>query len=108
MLDWEFEQAGHEIKVAPPAKLIASHLGLAFRAACDGLGYWSTFEGHVSEAVTSGRLVRVLRDWCPAFPGPYLYYPSRRQPPPALAAFVAFVAGWRRRERGTTDGTTDV
>jgi hypothetical protein len=25
--------------------------------------------------------------------------PSRRQPPPALAAFMAFVGEWRRRER---------
>jgi hypothetical protein len=33
------------------------------------------------------------------FPGPFLYYPSRRQLPPALAAFVAFVAQWRKRAR---------
>ena len=102
MLDWEFEQAGHEMKVAPPAKLIASQLGLALRAACEGVGYWSTFEDYVSEAIASGRLVSVLEDWCPPFPGPYLYYPSRRQPPPPLAAFVAFVAGWRKREAGKT------
>jgi DNA-binding transcriptional LysR family regulator len=41
----------------------------------------------------------VLDDWCAPFPGPFLYYPSRRQPPPALAAFVAFAAEWRKRER---------
>lgn len=101
MLDWEFEKDGHVVRVAPPAALIATHPGLAFRAACDGLGYWATFEGYVRDALASGRLVSVLEDWCPPFPGPYLYYPSRRQPPPALAAFVTFIAAWRKRE-GTT------
>jgi DNA-binding transcriptional LysR family regulator len=96
MMDWEFEKDGHVVKVAPPAALIAS--GLALRAAIDGVGYWATFEGYVREALASGQLVSVLEEWCPPFPGPYLYYPSRRQPPPALAAFVAFVAAWRKRE----------
>jgi DNA-binding transcriptional LysR family regulator len=99
MLDWEFEMAGRVVKVGPPAKLIATHLGLALRAMHDGLGFWFTFEGYVREAIKSGALVSVLDDWCAPFPGPFLYYPSRRQPPPALGAFVAFVAEWRKQER---------
>ena len=65
----------------------------------DGFGFWLTFEGYVREAIKSGALVSVLDDWCASFPGPFLYYPSRRQPPPVLAAFVAFVAEWRKKER---------
>jgi DNA-binding transcriptional LysR family regulator len=99
MLDWEFEKAGRVVKVSPPAKLIATYLGLALRAVHDGVGYWATFEDYVRYGVKSGALVSVLEDWCPPFPGPFLYYPSRRQPPPALAAFVTFVADWRKRER---------
>jgi DNA-binding transcriptional LysR family regulator len=99
MLDWEFEKAGRVVKVSPPAKLIATYLGLALRAVHDGTGFWLTFEGYVRYGVKSGALVSVLDDWCPPFPGPFLYYPSRRQPPPALAAFVAFVAEWRKQER---------
>ena len=99
MLDWEFEKAGRVVKVAPPPKLIATYLGLAMPAVRDGLGFWLTFEGYVREHVKSGALVSVLEDWCPPFPGPFLYYPSRRQPPPALAAFVAFVADWRKQGR---------
>ncbi len=99
MLDWEFEKAGRVVKVAPPAKLIGTYLGLAMKAVHDGVGFWLTFEGYVREAVKSGALVSVLDDWCAPFPGPFLYYPSRRQPPPALEAFVAFVAEWRKRER---------
>jgi DNA-binding transcriptional LysR family regulator len=99
MPDWEFEKAGRVVKVAPPGRLIATYPGLARRAALDGVGFWPTFEGYVREEVTSGALVSVLDDWCAPFPGPFLYYPSRRQPPPALGAFVAFVAEWRKRER---------
>jgi DNA-binding transcriptional LysR family regulator len=97
--DWEFEKAGRVIKVAPGGKLIATYLGLALRAVHDGLGFWLTFEGYIRESVEAGRLVSVLDDWCPPFPGPFLYYPSRRQPPPALGAFVGFVAEWRKQEQ---------
>ena len=69
------------------------------QAALDGVGFWMTFEGYVRDAVTSGALVSVLDDWLAAFPGPFLYCPSRRQPPTALAAFVAFVGECRKQER---------
>src|SRR6266702_6245521 len=99
MLDWEFEKAGRLVKVSPPAKLVATYLGLALRAVHDGVGFWLTFEGYVRYGIKSGALVSVLDEWCAPFPGPFLYYPSRRQPPPALAAFVAFVAEWRKQQR---------
>lgn len=41
--------------------------------------------------LASGRLVRVLEDWCPPFPGPYLYYPSRRHMSAGLRAFIDLV-----------------
>ena len=31
MLDWEFEKAGRVVKVSPPAKLVATYLGLALQ-----------------------------------------------------------------------------
>ncbi|WP_050425729.1 LysR family transcriptional regulator [Bradyrhizobium tropiciagri] len=102
MFDWEFEKNGRVVKISPPAKLTATHLGLALRAVHDGVGYWATFEGYVRYGVKSGTLVSVLDDWCPPFDGPFLYYPSRRQPPPALAAFVSFVADWRKQARRKT------
>lgn len=105
MMDWEFEKAGRVVKVSPPAKLVATYLGVALRAVHDGVGYWATFEGYVRYGVKSGTLVSVLEDWCAPFPGPFLYYPSRRQPPPPLAAFVAFVADWRKREWRKSKGS---
>jgi DNA-binding transcriptional LysR family regulator len=99
LLDWEFEKAGRAVKLSPPARLVVNHPGPAMRAAHDGVGFWLTFSDHVDEAIASGELINVLDDWCPPFPGPFLYYPSRHQPPPALAAFVNFVREWRKRER---------
>ncbi|HEY2186297.1 MAG TPA: LysR family transcriptional regulator [Xanthobacteraceae bacterium] len=99
ILDWEFEKAGRIVKVSPRGPLTASHSRLHLRSVLDGLGYHLTFEGYVRDAIESGALVSVLEEWCASFPGPFLYYPSRRQPPPALAAFIAFVADWRKNER---------
>ncbi|MEH2472458.1 DNA-binding transcriptional LysR family regulator [Nitrobacteraceae bacterium AZCC 2161] len=99
LLEWEFEKGGRVVKVAPEGALMANYSRLGLRAALDGLGYFATFEGYVREDVASGALISVLEDWCAPFPGPFLYYPSRRQPPPALSAFIGFVAEWRKRER---------
>ena len=45
-------------------------------------------EDQVAALVQAGALFRVLEDWCPPFPGFFLYYPGRRQLSPALAAFI--------------------
>jgi DNA-binding transcriptional LysR family regulator len=45
-------------------------------------------EERVEPQLESGELIRVLEDWCQPFPGFFLYYPSRRQQPAALAALI--------------------
>ncbi|MCR6660404.1 MAG: LysR substrate-binding domain-containing protein [Asticcacaulis sp.] len=57
-------------------------------AAVRGLGLACLPMDVVHEAIDDGRLVRVLADWCPPFPGYHLYYPSRRQQSPAFALLV--------------------
>jgi DNA-binding transcriptional LysR family regulator len=57
-------------------------------AALEGLGLAYLPEEQVRAHLEAGRLVRVLADWCPPFPGYYLYYPSRRQPTAAFALLV--------------------
>lgn len=61
------------------------------QAALDGTGLAYVFEGMVETLIAQRRLVRVLEDWCPAYPGFFLYYPSRRQLPTALRAFIDFI-----------------
>ena len=49
------------------------------RAARAGFGLACVPEDMVEDDLASGRLTRVLEDWCPSFPGYHLYYPSRRR-----------------------------
>jgi DNA-binding transcriptional LysR family regulator len=42
-------------------------------------------------------LQAALDGWLPSFPGPFLYYPGRRQRPPSLTAFVAILKEWRKQ-----------
>jgi DNA-binding transcriptional LysR family regulator len=48
-------------------------------------------EGKAEPHVARGALVRALDDWCQAFPGYFLFYPSRRQQPAALSALIEFL-----------------
>ena len=58
----------------------------ASQSALDGLGLAYLPEDQVLPHIRKGKLVRVLEDWCPPFPGYHLYYPSRRHFSPALSA----------------------
>ena len=62
-------------------------------AAEAGLGLAYVPDDCVAEALASGRLVRVLAEWTPAFPGYHLYYPSRRQ---HTSAFTLLLETLRR------------
>lgn len=96
---WEFERDGKLIRIDPPARLVSTNIALQKRAALDGVGVWATFEEYVAAEVADGRLRRVLDEWCPSFPGPFLYHPSRRQVRAPLRAFIDFVRERRRADR---------
>ena len=87
---WEFERDGGTTKIEPEARLVTTSLSLLLRAALDGVGFCSAFEGQVREHIAAGRLVSVMEDWLPPFPAPFLYYPSR-DVPSALRAFIDFM-----------------
>ena len=85
---WEFEHDGVELEVRVNGPLILNDNEMLENAALDGLGLVYVFESQVSEHVSSGRLIRVLEDWCQPFPGYHLYYPSKRQHTPAFLLLV--------------------
>jgi len=85
---WEFERRGRALKVRVEGQLVFNNTALRLNAVLAGLGLAYLPEEHVQPHLAVGRLVRVLADWCPAFPGYHLYYPSRRQPSPAFALLV--------------------
>jgi DNA-binding transcriptional LysR family regulator len=85
---WDFAKDGRPLNVRVAGQLVVNGLNQVVKAALDGYGLAYTLEDMVQEHLASGRLVRVLDDWCQPFAGYHLYYPSRRQASPAFALVV--------------------
>jgi DNA-binding transcriptional LysR family regulator len=85
---WEFARHGQTLAVDVNGPLTLDHIGLMIDAAAEGLGIAYVPERAAQPWLADGRLVPVLPDWCPAFPGFFLYYPGRRQVPAGLRAFI--------------------
>jgi DNA-binding transcriptional LysR family regulator len=85
---WEFEKHGQEIAIDVPGVLTLDHVELMVEAAAGGLGIAYASEKSARPWLDSGKLVSVLDDWCPPFPGLFLYYPGHRHVPPGLRAFI--------------------
>jgi DNA-binding transcriptional LysR family regulator len=86
---WEFEKGKKSLSVAVNGPLIVDDLEVVTRAAIDGVGLAFMNEDHAAPHLARRALLRVLEDWCQPFPGFFLYYPSRRQQPAALAALIS-------------------
>jgi DNA-binding transcriptional LysR family regulator len=85
---WEFVQDGRELNVQVPGQLIFNTSTQLLNAALEGHALTYAPEDVIQPHVEAGRLVRVLEEWSPTFPGYRLYYPSRRQSLPAFALVV--------------------
>jgi DNA-binding transcriptional LysR family regulator len=85
---WDFEKRGKSLEVIVTGSLITSESDLAIRAALDGVGIARVPAIYVAPHLASKRLVSLLEDWTPRSVGFFLYYPSRRQMPAALQAFI--------------------
>jgi DNA-binding transcriptional LysR family regulator len=85
---WEFEKRGREVRVRVDGQLIFNGVEIVYEAVMAGFGLAFVPEDMITKAVSEGRLVRVLEDWTPPFPGYHLYYPNRRQQSPAFALLV--------------------
>jgi DNA-binding transcriptional LysR family regulator len=91
---WEFERDGRPLNVRVEGQLTFNTPRLILAAAIAGFGLACLPHDHAAAALADGRLVRVLEDWCPPFPGYHLYYPSRRQQSAAFAVVVEALR-WR-------------
>ncbi|ADO49483.1 LysR family transcriptional regulator [[Enterobacter] lignolyticus] len=85
---WEFEKDGKPLRVGVEGQLTFNLLAERVDAIVSGFGIGFVPEDMVQDELRAGALVRVLESWCPTFPGYYLYYPSRRQHPPAFALLI--------------------
>ncbi|MGZ5985270.1 MAG: LysR family transcriptional regulator [Caulobacteraceae bacterium] len=87
----EFTRDGETVRLDPPARVIATNLEMEVAAALGGLGVITGFEEVLGPHIASGALEPVLQDWWESFPGPFLYYSSRRLMPGPLRAFVGYL-----------------
>ena len=85
---WEFEKGAKTLVVGPNGPLVIDDMDMTLSAAMDGIGLAYTLEEYVAPQLASGALVQVLDDWCPPFPGFFLYYPSRTQQPATLSVLI--------------------
>lgn len=95
-LAWEFGDGDAAISIAPPTVVIANSVDLEIAAAVEGLGVIRTFEEFLAPHLKSGAVVTILDEWVTPFPGPFLYYASRRHMPAPLRAFVDFLKAEQR------------
>ena len=95
---WPFEREGKAFDVQVEGPLTLNDTDLILAAALDGVGLACLLEDRVAGDLAAGRLVRVLEDYSPTFPGFFLYYAGRRQMPPALRALIDFLQIAQRSE----------
>lgn len=85
---WEFARRGEKVVIDVSGRVTLDEANLMHEAALAGLGLAYLSAWWAATDVTEGRLVQVLADWTPPFPGLCLYYPGRRHVPSGLRALI--------------------
>jgi DNA-binding transcriptional LysR family regulator len=88
---WEFEKEGEELSVDVAGSLTLDSHHLLVEAAVQGLGLVWTSDFAVAPELAAGRLICVMEDWTPPYPGLRLYHSGHRHVPAGLRAFIATI-----------------
>jgi DNA-binding transcriptional LysR family regulator len=88
MYRWEFEKGRKAVTFNPQGPISFDDSDLVIQAVLKGVGIGMSMEHALLPMIRNGRLIQVMKDWCPTFPGYFLYYPSRRNQSRALAALI--------------------
>jgi DNA-binding transcriptional LysR family regulator len=87
---WEFDRKGEKVDIDVHGRLIVNDAYVALQAALAGAGIAYLPRNMTAPYLADGRLIPILAAWCVAVSGVYIYYPSRRQIPATLQAFINF------------------
>jgi len=85
---WELEHAGQTLELRVRGQVVCNTAVHSLQVALSGNGIGFLPEEMTAPHVAAGRLVSVMQDWCPRFPGLFAYYPSRRQSSRALGLVI--------------------
>ncbi|MFE1603017.1 LysR substrate-binding domain-containing protein [Methylobacterium sp. ID0610] len=85
---WAFERHGQAVTIDVPGPLVLNRTELMTEAALRGLGIALVPELVARRHLEAGMLTSLLDDWCPPYPGLFLYYPGHRHVPAGLRAFI--------------------
>jgi len=85
---WELKKGNRSLQVRVDGQLTFNGTYQMLNAAIDGAGLAFVPEDLAQPHVAAGRLVWVLPDWFPTFPGLHIFYPSRREYSKALSVVV--------------------
>jgi DNA-binding transcriptional LysR family regulator len=94
---WEFTEKGRDFDVAVDPRVTTNDMHVMIRLACAGAGLTFGMEETFRPYIERGELVPLLGDFCPPFPGFYLYYPNRRNLPLKLRVLVDYCQQRRRQ-----------
>ncbi|KIQ03456.1 LysR family transcriptional regulator [Agrobacterium tumefaciens] len=96
---WRFEKDGEQVQIDVRGAISLDEASLTRTAVIEGAGLGYLFEQDVLPDIEAGRVIRVLEDWTPPYPGLCLYYPGRRNLSAGVRAFLELA---RELSRSTT------
>jgi DNA-binding transcriptional LysR family regulator len=88
---WEFERRGETILLDVQGNIVLDSTDLILIAALEGAGLAYVEEQGAASYIASGRLIQVLDEWTPPFPGLSLYFAGRRHIPIKLRALIDLI-----------------
>ncbi|MGV6475941.1 LysR family transcriptional regulator [Azotobacter vinelandii] len=85
---WELKKGKRNLQVRVEGSWTFNCIYPVIEAALAGFGLAYMPEELARAHIKGGRLLPVLKDWCPTFPGLHIFFASRRQSSPALSLIV--------------------
>ena len=88
---WEYSNKGRDFAIETHGPLVTNDGATMMSALMAGVGIACPIESMVADDIAAGRLVPLLRNWWPTFPGYYLYHSTRTHVPRKLRVFIDFL-----------------
>lgn len=97
---WRFEKDGEQVQIDVRGPITLDEASLTRTAVLDSAGVGYIFEQDILPDIDAGRVIRILEDWTPPYPGLCLYYPGRRNLSAGVRALLELARELSRRATG--------